>query len=207
MIESEEKKERLKEIIERWTRNTKIDQYLRDYDIPSLISQIVNEFYHINLSCGHWIRQYEGESFDFSHKTWEYDCCGDQDGPAQGAWSTVSGSYCRDCYEKMKMDYDEEGYPIDYEITCPICGQELTTFPSEGLVAMNRARCSHRVGENREFDLTPYKIQWKKTETKMEDKKENNSSEMMGKCPLCDRYTFDGKKCLAVNCRERGFSQ
>ena len=55
MIESEEKKERLKEIIERWTRNTKVDQYLRDYDIPNLINQIVTEFYHINLSCGHWI--------------------------------------------------------------------------------------------------------------------------------------------------------
>ena len=202
MIESEEKKELLKEIIERWSRIIKIEQYLREYDVPSLVSQIINEFYHINLSCGHWVRQYEGESFDFSHKTWEYDCCGDYDGPTQGVWSIVSGNYCRDCYDKMKMDYDEEGYPIDYEVKCPVCGQDLVTFPSEGLVATNSARCDHRVGENREFDLTPHKIQWSKVESK-----KDNKTEMLGQCPLCDRYTFDGEKCLATNCCERGFSQ
>ena len=201
MIESEEKKERLQNIIERWSNNVRIEQYLREYDISGLVNQIINEFYHINLSCGHWVRQYEGESFDFSHKTWEYDCCGDYDDPVQGAWSTVSGNYCRDCYDKMKMDYDEEGYPIDYEVKCPICGQELVTFPSEGLVAKNIARCDHRVGENREFDLTPHKIQWSKVESK-----KDNKTEMLGQCPLCDRYTFDGEKCLATNCCERGFS-
>ena len=202
MIESEEKKERLREIIERWSRNTRIEQYLREYDIPGLVNQIINEFYHINLSCGHWIRQYEGESFDFSHKTWEYDCCGDYDGPSRGAWSTISGSYCRDCYDKMRMDHDEDGYPVDYEVKCPICNQELTTFPSEGLVAKNMARCDHRVGESKEFDLTFYNAKWSKIESKVD-----NESEMMGRCPICDRYTFDGQKCLAENCCERGFSQ
>lgn len=202
MIESEEKKKRLEEMIGRWSQNVKIDQYLREYDILGLVNQIINEFYHINLSCGHRVRQYEGESFDFSHKTWEYDCCGDYDSPSQGVWSTISGNYCRDCYEKMKMDYDENGYPVDYEVKCPICGQELTTFPSEGLVSSNRARCDHRVGDSREFDLTPHKIQWNKVESIID-----NKSEMMGKCPICDRYTFDGQKCLAVNCSERGFSQ
>jgi len=198
MIESEEKKERLTEMIERWSHTTKIEQYLREHDIPSLVNQIINEFYHINLSCGHWVRQYEGESFDFSHKTWEYDDCYDCDGPSRGVWSTIYGSYCKDCYEKMKMDYDEEGYPIDYEIKCPVCGQDLLTFPSEGLIADNKARCNHRVlNESKEFDLSSYKVTWKKIEVKR-----NEEGELVGLCPICDRYTFDGSKCLSKGCGE-----
>jgi hypothetical protein len=203
MIESEEKRKRIDDIVRQWTKNTKVEQYLREYDIPGLVNQIINEFYHINLSCGHWVRQYEGESFDFSHKTWEYDDCYDYDGPFRGSWSTISGNYCRDCYEKMKVDYDDEGYPIDYEVKCPICGQDLLTFPSEGLVNKNMARCSHRVlHEEKEFDLSSYKVVWSKVSIK-----KNIDGERMGQCPICDRNTFDGQKCFAANCCERGFSE
>lgn len=187
MIESESKRERIKDIIGRWAKYTKIEQYLRDHDIPSLVDQVITEFYHIKLCCGHWIRDYS-ESFDFAYKTWDCDWEG-------SGWSTVSGNYCRECYERMKKDYDEQGYPINYEVKCPICNKDLVTFPSEGLIEDNSAYCDHRMLDAAEYvDLTYYGVRWGLI------KEEKKDSDMLDQCPKCGERTFDGEKCLGLYC-------
>ena len=88
MIESEQKRERLTDLITRWSKRTKIEQLLRDSDIPSLVDQVLEEFYHVTLCCGHMTRSME-DSVHIAFK--------ENDG------STVSGLYCSKCAEDYKQ--------------------------------------------------------------------------------------------------------
>ena len=118
MIESEENRIRLTEMLERWAKHTKADQMLRENDIPGLVHQILERFYHIHLCCGHMVREFD-EGYDFTYKEMAFDddnFC-DDDVCNHHAWADVSGNYCKDCYERMKEQYDEEGYPKDSEWT------------------------------------------------------------------------------------------
>ena len=88
-IESEEKKQRLLDIIERWVSHTKVEPYLREGDIPGLVRQIIEEFYHVSLSCGHYVRDLdEGVSLAFK----------DNDD------SEIHGIYCKDCAKRYKKE-------------------------------------------------------------------------------------------------------
>jgi len=88
MIESEEKRKRLTEIVARWTKHTKVKPYLRNCDIPSLVSSILGEFYRITLCCGHMVRELdEGVGLAFNELE-----------------GTTHGSYCKDCAKKYKKD-------------------------------------------------------------------------------------------------------
>ena len=107
MIESEEKRKKLQEKIERWAKHTKVDQLLRDHDIPGLVQNILEEFYHIHACCGHMVKE-QNEMHDFTHKEWWSDFDG-------SGWSDVSGCYCKDCYDWMIKQYDDKGFPIDEE--------------------------------------------------------------------------------------------
>lgn len=49
MVESEEKRQRLLDTIEHWANHTRIMPYLRPYDIPGLVRQVLGEFYHVHL--------------------------------------------------------------------------------------------------------------------------------------------------------------
>lgn len=93
MIESEEKRKAVREDIERWTKFTKIKQYLRQSDIPSLVSQIIDEFYHTTLSCGHRVSSTdEGTPLEFE------DFITDRsDMEHGGGMCTTQGIYCADC--------------------------------------------------------------------------------------------------------------
>lgn len=85
-IESEEKRQRITDTIERWVENTKVKPYLRDYDIPSLVGSILSEFYHITLCCGHLVKELnEGIPLE-------------QDDQENG---TISGDYCKECADEM----------------------------------------------------------------------------------------------------------
>ena len=87
MIESEEKRKRLTDRLERWCEHTKVAPYLRGHDIPGLVDSILQEFYHISLCCGHWVSEFdEGVNLTFK----EYD------------GSEISGSYCKDCAKWYK---------------------------------------------------------------------------------------------------------
>lgn len=87
-IESEEKRKRLTELIQRWATHTKVLPQLREYDIPGLVGQVLEEFYHITLCCGHLVRDSdEGVHIAFN----------DVDGE-------VSGLYCKDCAEELKKE-------------------------------------------------------------------------------------------------------
>lgn len=90
MIESKVKQERLTDTVERWCKHTKIKQHLRPYDIPDLVSQILSEFYHVTLCCGHLV----GDLRDGVHIAF-YDY-------SDGDRGEVSGSYCKECAEKYK---------------------------------------------------------------------------------------------------------
>ncbi len=91
MIESEEKRQRINENIKQWCDHVKATPLLRNYDIPSLVKTILEEFYHLQLSCGHLVKDYdEGVILEF----YEYP---DKNG-------TVIGSYCKDCVEKYKKE-------------------------------------------------------------------------------------------------------
>ena len=88
-IESEIKRQRLTDTITRWCIHTKTKPILRDHDIPSLVGQILEEFYHIRLCCGHLVRDFD-ESVSLAFK--------ENDG------STVYGSYCKVCAEEYKKE-------------------------------------------------------------------------------------------------------
>jgi hypothetical protein len=93
MIDAEEKKIVLKDILDNWTENTRIKPYLRDYDIPNLISQIIDTFYPIQLSCGHRVRNLnEGISLKF--KEYVVDRSDMEHG---GGMGEIFGDYCKDC--------------------------------------------------------------------------------------------------------------
>lgn len=87
MIESEEKKERLTEMVTRWCNFTKVSPQLREGDIPSLVRQVIEEFYHIHLSCGHLVEEID-EGVHIAYR--------ENDG------SEVSGMYCKECAEEYK---------------------------------------------------------------------------------------------------------
>ena len=96
MIESEVKKQRLLETIDHWCEFTKIKPYLRAGDIPSLISQIIDEFYHVTLCCGHKVNSSE-EGVDLKFKD-----------NINGKISEVYGSYCKDCAEEYIKELGAE---------------------------------------------------------------------------------------------------
>jgi hypothetical protein len=164
MIESEEKRIKLTDKLERWAEHTKANQVLRPGDIPGLVHSILEEFYHIHACCGHMVRE-QNELYDFTIK--ENIC--DDDGCS---WEDVSGCYCKDCFEEMKQNHDVKGYPIEYSAKCPICGNEVCTFPSEGLVESNEFYCDGRSfhvcskdrGKNAEHkvNLSDYGLKWQK---------------------------------------------
>ena len=87
-------------IIEEWGNWTKVKPYLRSGDIPSLTHQILEEFYHNRLSCGHLVRSIdEGVSLAFE------DFIVDRgDTEHGGGMGEVSGIYCKDCAKKYKQD-------------------------------------------------------------------------------------------------------
>jgi len=92
MIESEEKKKRLTDIIERWCDNVKAIPLLRSFDIPSLVSQILYEFYHVTFCCGHLGGWDDGVHIAFK----------DIDKEGEGE---ASGVYCKDCAEEYKEKF------------------------------------------------------------------------------------------------------
>ena len=90
MIESERHKQRVTEIVTRWCRNTKVEPYLRVYDIPGLVSSIMDEFYHVQLCCGHLVNSIdEGVDLEMDNDDGGVSC----------------GCYCKDCAE----EYIKEG--------------------------------------------------------------------------------------------------
>jgi hypothetical protein len=91
MIESEEKRNRLTDIITRWCEFTKHTN-LRDGDISGLVGSILGEFYHIYLSCGHMVR----ESKDGVTLTFKDNC--------DGKICDIIGDYCKDCAELYKKN-------------------------------------------------------------------------------------------------------
>lgn len=88
MIESEQKKQRLTDTVTRWCDHTKVTPYLRDYDIPNLVSQVMNDFYHVHLCCGHLVNTID-EGVHLAFK--------DVDGG-------VRGLYCQDCAVRYKRE-------------------------------------------------------------------------------------------------------
>ena len=94
-IESEEKREALQGIITRWAEHTKVMPYLRSFDIPSLVSNILGEFYHVHLSCGHWVSSMD-EGVHIAFKEFS-------DG--EGEEYEASGIYCKACAEDFKKNW------------------------------------------------------------------------------------------------------
>jgi len=88
MIESEEKRKRLTDTVTRWTQHTKVDHLLRDGDVPGLVQSILQEFYHIHLSCGHMVAELD-EITTLSWKDVEGECY---------------GSVCKECAERYKRE-------------------------------------------------------------------------------------------------------
>ena len=88
MVESEEKRKRLNDIITRWCENVKVSPYLRNGDIPSLVDWVLGEFYHITLCCGHLVKDID-EGVHIGFYTYE----GRTD-------ETTEGLYCKECAGK-----------------------------------------------------------------------------------------------------------
>jgi hypothetical protein len=93
MTESKEKQQRIESIIEHWTESCILKQYLREGDIRNLASQIIDEFYHVQLCCNHKVMHIkEGIRLAF------------KDVDSEGNECEVQGDYCRDCAEKYKKE-------------------------------------------------------------------------------------------------------
>ena len=90
MVDSEVQRKRLLDLVTRWADHTKVTPYLRGHDIPGLVCQILDEFYHITLSCGHLV-----DSMD--------ECVSLELKETDGVYY---GSYCKDCAER----YVAEGF-------------------------------------------------------------------------------------------------
>ena len=89
MIESTYNRTLITEDIERWAKYTKIKQYLRVGDIPNIVNTIIDEFYHVTLSCCHKVRSIdEGIDIEFE------DVCCDADGIGE---CMITMSVCKDC--------------------------------------------------------------------------------------------------------------
>jgi len=91
MIESEEKRKNITQLIETWAKNVKIESYLRGYDIPSLVNSILDNFYPVTFCCGHKGNFDEGVHIEF----YTYEGRTDE---------ITSGLYCRDCAERYKKE-------------------------------------------------------------------------------------------------------
>lgn len=92
MIESREIEKLIKSDIERWCEYTHADKVLRDGDIYSLVSSMIDRFYRVTLCCGHKVQSInEGITLEF----YEYD---------DHSKGTVQGLYCKDCAEEYKKD-------------------------------------------------------------------------------------------------------
>ena len=92
MLESEQKRKRLTDLITHWCEHTNVLPYLRDYDIPSLVGQVMEEFYQLRCTCGHSIRDFdEGVHIAFKDMN-------------DGEEVEVSGLYCKDCAERYKKN-------------------------------------------------------------------------------------------------------
>lgn len=105
MIESEEKRERLTQDIKHWCDHVKATPLLRDGDIGGLVGTILEEFYHIHLSCGHLVRELdEGIALEFE------DFITDRgDMEHEGGIGTVYGDYCTDCAKWYKKKLKAKG--------------------------------------------------------------------------------------------------
>lgn len=89
MIESEEHRKRLFEIVERWCDHIKATPLLRSGDVGGLVSSIISEFYRITLSCGHEVKSFDEEVVMKLPEVF-YDDDGRHEGHSVG-------SYCKDC--------------------------------------------------------------------------------------------------------------
>ena len=96
MIESELKKRGLTDTITRWATHTKVLSSLRDHDIPSLVGQVMEEFYRIRLCCGHLVRDLD-EGVYIAFEDYIVDRSDMEEG---GGIGEVSGLYCKDCAEE-----------------------------------------------------------------------------------------------------------
>jgi len=84
-IESEELRKKITEDIKRWCDQVKATPLLRQGDIEGLVRTILEEFYHIHLTCGHMVKELdEGINLEID----------DSEGKEYGF-------YCRDCAEKF----------------------------------------------------------------------------------------------------------
>ena len=93
MIESEERKQRIENTIENWAIHCLLKPHLREGDIRNLVGQIMDEFYHVTLSCGHQVMNInEGVLISF------------KDVDHEGKECEVQGNYCKDCAEKYKKE-------------------------------------------------------------------------------------------------------
>jgi hypothetical protein len=91
MIESEEKHKKITLLLETWAKNVKIKPYLRDYDIPFLVDNILDNFYSVTFCCGHKGHFDDGVHIEFYTHEGRTD-------------ETTSGLYCRDCAERYKKE-------------------------------------------------------------------------------------------------------
>ena len=93
-IESEVKRQRITQKIVYWANATKVQPYLRRYDIPFLVDSILEEFYRITLCCGHMVNDMD-EGVDLEIDDY-YD----------GEHSVSNGIYCKVC----AADYIKQGF-------------------------------------------------------------------------------------------------
>lgn len=92
MIESEDKRKRLTDILEHWAEHTKVKPYLRNHDIPGLVGSILEEFYHTRLCCGHLVASHE-DGVVLTFKDWE-----------DGERVEIQGTYCKECAKRLRVD-------------------------------------------------------------------------------------------------------
>lgn len=93
MIESEEKRNRLLDMINHWAKHTKVKPYLREYDIPGLVCQILGEFYNVKCTCQHLINSRYQKEYIVDYK--------DNDG------SEVRVVSCEDCLKWYKETFKD----------------------------------------------------------------------------------------------------
>ncbi len=89
MIKSEEQRAELSKIITHWSYFTKAKILLRPGDIPNLVNQILDCFYHIKLCCGHLVSNMDDSvTISFNDNT-----------------GVVTGAYCQECAERYKIEF------------------------------------------------------------------------------------------------------
>ncbi len=93
MIESEDKRKRLNDIVTRWCNHIHATPLLREGDISGLVQSIMCEFYHVVLSCGHMVKSID-------------------DGFEYAADSDTYGIECADCHENRLNDIQRHSQPI-----------------------------------------------------------------------------------------------